>query len=86
MALKLEFGHATDGNATVKMKVDDLEPVNFDYVMLVKWLFENHDESISLEIADSYSPEQKMRIEELVKKIEITAKGDPSSTSMSQAY
>lgn len=85
MALNLEFGHATDGNATVKMKIDDLGVVDFDYVTLVKWLFENHDESISLEIADSYSPEQKKRIEELVQKIEMTAKEDLSSTSMSQA-
>ena len=78
MALRLAFGHSADGNATVKMETDALGMIDFDYVVLVKWLFENKDKSIDVEIADYYSPEQQTRIKEHIQKIEMAAKDDPA--------
>ena len=72
MSIKLFFGHGTNGNATAKMAIDSAEPIDFDYVALVKHLFDNPTAEIITDIETTYTEEQQER---LVTKIEDTAKG-----------
>lgn len=75
MPVKLFFGHADNESATAKMAINDAEAVAFDYVELVKHLFDNPDDAVVAEIEESYNYDQQDRLLELVKKIEDTAKG-----------
>ena len=75
MSLRLTFGHSSDGNATTVMSIDGAEDFAFNYVTLVKWLFDNQGEAIEVDIADSYTDDQKTRIKELLLKIGEAAKG-----------
>lgn len=75
MTVKLMFAHAENGSATAKMAIGDAAEEDFDYVALVKHLFDNPDDNIITEIADSYNGEQKERLQELVSKIDAAAKG-----------
>jgi len=79
MPLKLTFAHADNGSATAQMVLGDAEAMTFDYVTLVKWLFEHQDETITADITDSYSDDQKTRIRDLLRKIEVAAKGSTDS-------
>lgn len=84
MSLRLTFEHAPNGNATAAMSLDEADPVAFDYVALVKWLFDNQDTVIEVNVAESYTDDQKKRIEELLQKIEEAAKSgnaEPASTA-----
>lgn len=84
MSLSLTFGHAPNGNATAAMSLDGADPVAFDYVTLVKWLFDNQDAAIEVNVAESYTDDQKKRIEELLQKIEEAAKSgnaEPAPTA-----
>lgn len=74
MSLKLTFAHALNGNATAVMSLDGADSVAFDYVTLVKWLFDNQGAVIEVNVAESYTDDQKKRIEELLQKIEDAAK------------
>lgn len=84
MSLRLTFAHdATNGNATAAMSLDGADPVTFDYVTLVKWLFDNQDAAIEVNVAESYTDDQKKRIEELLQKIKEAAKsGNAEPVSM----
>lgn len=75
MTVKLMFAHAENGGATARMSIGDATEEDFDYVALVKHLFDNPDDNVIAEIADSYNDEQKVRLQELVSKIETAAKG-----------
>lgn len=75
MSIKLFFGHGTNGNATAKMAIDSAEPIDFDYVALVKHLFDNPTAKIITDIEATYTEEQQERLKTLVTKIEDTAKG-----------
>ena len=75
MPVKLMFAHAENGSATARMSIGNAAEQDFDYVVLVKHLFDNPDDNVIAQIADSYNDEQKERLQELVKKIEATAKG-----------
>lgn len=84
MSIKLVFGHNDNGDATANMVIDDGERLDFDYVELVKHLYEQPDESLTVEIDDTYSTSQKKRLEDMVDKIGKAAKErqeDPSETS-----
>ena len=84
MSLRLTFEHAPNGNATAAMSLDVADPVAFDDVTLVKWLFDNQDAAIEVNVAESYTDDQKKRIEELLQKIEEAAKSvnaEPVSTA-----
>lgn len=84
MSLRLTFAHAPNGNATAAMSLDGKYPVKFDYVELVKWLFDNQGATIEVNVAESYTDDQKKRIEELCQKIEEAAKSgnaEPVSTA-----
>ena len=59
MSLRLTFAHAPNGNATAAMSLDGADPVAFDYVTLVKWLFDNQDAAIEVNVAESYTDDQK---------------------------
>lgn len=75
MPVKLLFGHAENGSATAKMVIDDSAVIDFDYVGLVKYLFDNPDASVLTEIEETYNEDQQARLRTLVSKIEETAKG-----------
>ena len=82
MSLRLTFEHAPNGNATAAMSLDGADSVAFDYVTLVKWLFDHQDAAIEVNVAESYTDDQKKRIEELLQKIEEAAKsGNAESAS-----
>mgnify|MGYP001229479189 CR=1 FL=1 len=80
MPLKLIFTHAENGSAVAQMAVDGAQPIPFNYVLLVKRLFDNPDEQLLYDADDSYTPNQKNRLGELVAKINSAAQG----TSISQ--
>lgn len=75
MELKLLFGRAENGSATAKMAIDGGIQEDFDYVKLVKLLFDNPEVTVAAEVTGSYNDAQKQRLNELVDKIMITAKG-----------
>lgn len=84
MSLSLTFAHASNGNATAAMSIDGAGSVAFDYVTLVKWLFDNQNTAIEVNVAESYTDDQKKRIEELIQKIEEAAKcgnAEPAPTA-----
>lgn len=84
MSLSLTFRHATNGNATATMSIDDAAPTAFDYVTLVKWLFDNQDTAIEVSVAESYTGDQKKRIEELLQKIKeaaMSGNAEPAPTT-----
>lgn len=74
MSVKLMFAHAENGSATARMTIGNATEEVFDYVVLVKHLFDNPDDNVIAQIAESYNDEQKERLQELVSKIEATAK------------
>lgn len=80
MSVNLIFGHKENGSATAKMVLDSAPSVDFDYVSLVKHLFDNPDDVVMADIDDSYTEEQIKRLTELIKKIEATAKGRIADT------
>lgn len=80
MELKLLFGHAENGSAIAKMAIDDGDPVDFDYVKLVKLLFDDPAITVTAEVAQSYNNAQKQRLNELVGKIVLTARGQANET------
>lgn len=75
MELQLLFGRAENGSATAKMAIDGGIQEDFDYVKLVKLLFDNPEATVAAEVAKSYNDAQKQRLNELVDKIMATAKG-----------
>lgn len=75
MELQLLFGRAENGSATAKMAIDGGIQEDFDYVKLVKLLFDNPEATVATEVAESYNDAQKQRLNELVDKIMTTAKG-----------
>ena len=75
MELQLLFGHAENGSATAEMAIDGGIKEDFDYVKLVKLLFDNPEATVVAEAAESYNSAQKQRLNELVDKIVSTAKG-----------
>ena len=85
MPIKLLFGHAKNSSATAKMIIDDSAVIDFDYVGLVKYLFDNPDASVLTEIEDTYNEEQQARLRTLVSKIEETAKGRVNQSAEASA-
>ena len=75
MELRLLFGHAENGSAIAKMAIDGGIQEDFDYVKLVKLLFDNPEATVATEAAESYNDAQKQRLNELVDRIVSTAKG-----------
>lgn len=75
MELQLLFGRAENGSATAKMAIDGGIQEDFDYVKLVKLLFDNPEATVAAEVAESYNDAQKQRLNELVDKIMTAAKG-----------
>lgn len=57
------------------MAIDGGIQEDFDYVKLVKLLFDNPEATVAAEVAKSYNDAQKQRLNELVDKIMATAKG-----------
>lgn len=85
MPVKLLFGHASNNSATAKMVIDDSAAVDFDYVDLVKYLFDNPNTEVLIEIEESYNEEQRARLRVLVNKIEETAKGRITQNAQASA-
>lgn len=75
MPVKLLFGRADNGSATVKMAIDDCAAVDFDYADFVKYLSDNPDAEVLTEIEETDDEEQRARLEVLVNKIERVTKG-----------
>lgn len=86
MEMKLLFGHAENGSATAKIAIDDGAQEDFDYVKLVKLLFDNPEATVTAEVAESYNDAQKQRLNELVSKIVTTAKGKKDAEQAVTAY
>lgn len=85
MPLKLSFSHLENGNASAKMVFNDAKESEFDYVALVKYLFKRPNDDLLVDVDDTYTQDQKERLEELVNKIRSAARmHDASSTSDSE--
>ncbi len=81
MTVKLDFSRSTDGNSSVKMTLGENEPKDFEYIAFVKYLFHNQDEQLFISTDDTYLPEQKQQLQNMVGKIEEKVKGLTPSTT-----
>lgn len=77
--ITLYFAHAENGASTASMAIGDAPLGQFDYVDFVKHLFANPEENLRVQIEDSYSEEQKNKLQNMIEKIESAAKAKQSN-------
>lgn len=82
---KIIFGHAKNGSSTVAMSLDDEGQTVFDYVAFVKHLCSHPEDSLKVEISDSYSADQKAKLQKMVSDIKDASLGEKETQTLINA-
>lgn len=66
------------------MSIDGATPVDFDYVLFIRYLCQNPDSPISMTTDGSYNDDQKNKLNEMLIAIQSKAKESQTSDSADQ--